>query len=154
MWVCGSQSSPEGFHSLSVSGKEKNKPNKYKGKKTARERRGGGVLPPPTRPPPCASVLSLIIIVFLLFTIRQRGAGSDLPVAVQPLLHHLGDEWVVAVAGAFLKSHQNAALCHTAVHPLSQQLLLLFFITHLMDNRNNYDNQKALHHYSKSRILN
>lgn len=92
--------------------------------------------PAPT-PPPRASVLSLIIIVFLLFTIRQRSTGSDLPVAIQPLLHHLGDERVVAVAGAFLKSHQNAALCHAAVHPLPQQLLLLLFITHLMDKRNN-----------------
>lgn len=131
--------------------KGKNKTNQTNIKKTAREEES---CPPPTttKPPPRASVLSLIIVVFFLFAIRQRSAGSDLPVAIQPLLHHLGDEWVVAVAGAFLKSHQNAALCHTAVHPLPQQLLLLLFITHLMDKRNKCDYQKAPHYYSKFRI--
>lgn len=95
----------------------------------------GGVLPrpPPADHPPPASVLSLVVVVFLLLAVGQRGAGADLPVAVQPLLHHLGDKWVVAAAGAFLKSHQNPALRHAAVQPLPQQLLLLLFITHLKD---------------------
>lgn len=131
MGACGSQSSPEGFHSLSVSGKE----NKNKKRKTVREWRREKSCSPQTTSPSSASVLSLVVIVFLLFAIRQRGTGADLPVAIQPLLHHLGDKWVVAAAGAFLKSHQDPALRHTAVQPLSQQLLLLLFITHLKEKQ-------------------
>lgn len=110
-------------------GKQKQK------RKTAREWRREKSCSPRTTSPSSASVLSLVFIVFLLFAVRQRGTGADLPVAIQPLLHHLGDEWVVAAAGAFLKSHQDPALRHTAVQPLPQQLLLLLFITHLKEKQ-------------------
>jgi len=81
------------------------------------------------------SVPSLVIVVLLLLAVGQRGAGADLPVAVQPLLHHLGDERVAAAAGALLKRHQNPALRHAAVQPLAQQLLLLLLIPHLKETQ-------------------
>lgn len=108
----------------------KTKQKKKKGKRKI-NREEGGVLPPPDPLPPSASVQSLVIIVLLLLAVGQRGAGADLPVAVQPLLHHLSDERVVAAAGAFLQCHQNAAFCHAAVQPLSKELLLLLFVSHL-----------------------
>ncbi|TNN63328.1 hypothetical protein EYF80_026430 [Liparis tanakae] len=72
-----------------------------------------------------------------------RGAGADLPVAVQPLLHHLGDERVAAAAGAFLERHQDAALRHAAVQPLPQQLLLLLLIPHLKEQGTQHGRQGA-----------
>lgn len=138
-------SSPEGFHSLSVSGKEKQKTKENCRRERERDGGSGGEVEATSRPPPLpTSVLSLIVVVFLLFAIRQRGTGADLPVAVQPLLHHLGDKRVVAAAGALLKSHQDSTLRHTAVQPLPQQLLLLLFITHLQDRDTNYHPEGAM----------
>lgn len=99
-----------------------------KGKLTGR---GGGRRPEPSADSPSPEMTSLIIVFFFLFAVRQRGAGSDLPVAVQPLLHHLRDERVVAPSGAFLEGYQDAALRHAAVQPLPQQFLLLLFVPHL-----------------------
>lgn len=124
---------------------------KQKKKKNCKREEGGGVLP---CPPPAdllpapASVLSLVVIVLLLFAVGQGRAGADLPVAIQPLLHHLGDERMVAAAGAFLKSHQDSAIRHTAVQPLPQELLLLLFITHLKERekqtQDTYTNESSV----------
>lgn len=130
------------FHSLSVSGKggggilQQQQQKSPTQRKTKRERMGEESCPPADSQPPSTSASSLlVVVVFLLLAVGQRGAGADLAVAVQPLLHHLSDERVVAAAGAFLKRNQNAALCHAAVQPLPQELLLLLFITHLKDRR-------------------
>lgn len=134
----GSLSSPEEFSQFVRVRKGENNNNKNPQiKQKLREReRGWGRSPAPRRQPPSASASSLlVVVVFLLLAVGQRGAGADLPVAVQPLLHHLGDERVVAAAGAFLESDQNATFCHTAVQPLPQELLLLLLITHLKDRR-------------------
>lgn len=108
-----------------------------KDKQKLSERGGRRRSAPPHRLPPSSStpVLSLVVIVFLLFAVRQRCARPDLPVPVQPLLHHLRDEWVVAAARAFLKSHQDATVGHATVQPFAQQLLLLLFITHLKEKQ-------------------
>lgn len=74
---------------------------------------------------------SLIVVVLVLLAVRQGRAGPDLAVAVQPLLHHLGDQRVVAPAGALLHGHQDPSLGHAAVQPLPQQLLLLLLVAYL-----------------------
>lgn len=113
-----------------------NNNNKNPQLKEKLKERGRGRSPAPQQIASSTSASSLlVVVVFLLLAVGQRGAGADLPVAVQPLLHHLSDERVVAAAGAFLKRNQNAALCHAAVQPLPQELLLLLFITHLKDRR-------------------
>lgn len=118
--------------------REKGKQTTKKGKSCTRLEEGEGVrLPSHRRPPPpsSASVSSLVVVLLLLFAVGQRRAGADLPVAVQPLLHHLRDERVVAAAGALLKGHQDPTLRHAAVQPLPQQPLLLLLITHLERRR-------------------
>lgn len=82
--------------------------------------------------PPTPRASSLVVVVFLLLPVGQRGAGPDLPVAVQPLLHHLSDQRVVPAPRALLQGHEDAPVCHAAVQPLPQQLLLLLFITHFL----------------------
>lgn len=73
-----------------------------------------------------------LVFVLLFLAVGQRGTGADLAVSVQPLLHHLGDQGVVAAAGAFLHGSQHASFCHTAVQPFPQQLLLLLLVSHLI----------------------
>lgn len=79
---------------------------------------------------------SLVVVVLVLLAVRQGRAGPDLAVAVQPLLHHLGDQRVVAPAGALLHGHQNPSLGHAAVQPLPQQLLLLLLVAYLWGTQN------------------
>lgn len=83
---------------------------------------------PCTKRPVFHPVCSLVLVLVLL-TIRQGGAGADLAVSVQPLLHHLGDQGVVAAAGALLHGHQHASFSHAAVQPFPQQLLLLLLVS-------------------------
>lgn len=91
--------------------------------------------------------VSLIFIVLLL-AVRKRGAGADLAVSVQPFLHHLGDQGVVTAAGALLHGDQEASVCHAAVQPLPQELLLLLVISHLdvskQHNTSTYTNIKVI----------
>ncbi|KAG9346079.1 hypothetical protein JZ751_007897 [Albula glossodonta] len=79
------------------------------------------------RPVPLSSLVlsSLVLVILILLSVRQGCAGPDLPVAIQPLLHHLGDQGVVPPPGALLQCHQHPAVRHAAVQPLPQQLLLL-----------------------------
>lgn len=75
-----------------------------------------------------------LVLVLLFLPIRQRGTGADLAVSVQPLLHHLGDQGVVAATGALLHGHQHASFSHAAVQPFPQQLLLLLLVSVLRRN--------------------
>lgn len=79
---------------------------------------------------------SLIVVILVLLAVGQGRAGPDLAVAVEPLLHHLGDQRVVAAAGALLHGHQDPSLCHAAVQPLPQQLLLLLLVAYLWGTQN------------------
>lgn len=79
--------------------------------------------------------LSSLIFIVVLLTVRERGAGVDLAVSVQPLLHHLGDQGVVTVAGALLHCDEEASIRHAAVQPLPQQLLLLLLVPHLLESK-------------------
>lgn len=72
---------------------------------------------------------SFIFILFIFLSIRKGSAGPDLPVAVQPLLHHLGHQRVAAPPRALLHGHQHTPLSHTAVQPLTEQALLLLLVT-------------------------
>lgn len=79
---------------------------------------------------------SLIVVILVLLAVGQGRAGPDLAVAVEPLLHHLGDQRVVAPAGALLHGHENSSLRHAAVQPLPQQLLLLLLVAYLWGTEN------------------
>lgn len=69
----------------------------------------------------CSRVLfSFIFIVVVFLSVGQGGTRPDLSVAVEPLLHHVRDQRVVAPPRALLQGHQHAALGHTAVQPLPE----------------------------------
>ena len=80
---------------------------------------------------------SFIIITLVFLAIRKGSTRADLSVAIKPLLHHLGDQRMVAPARALLHGHQDPSFCHTAVQPLPKQLFLLFLVTYLQGEREN-----------------
>lgn len=82
-----------------------------------------------------------LVFVLLFLAVGQRRAGADLAVSIQPLFHHLGDQGVVAAAGALLHGGQHASLRHAAVQPFPQQLLLLLLVSHLRRGRREMHSQ-------------
>ncbi len=84
-----------------------------------------------------ADCSSLVFVLLFLLSIGESWTSGELPVTVQPLLHHLSDKRVVPPPGALLHGHQNPALRNAAVHPLPQHPLLLLLRPHLTDQSQN-----------------
>lgn len=80
---------------------------------------------------------SLIFVLLFLLAIWEGRTGAQLPVAIQPLLHHLCDERMAPPPRALLQRHQDSTLRHATVQPLPQQTLLLILCSHLIDVQNN-----------------